>query len=112
MNLLTHFTSIRRRLFAPDNDSHGSTNIHEKPRIKEFIPTKNHSSRNGVAVNMVVVHCTEASLSRTISEFTVNSVKSAHYVIDRNGDIYQLVEDSEVANHCKGANTKSIGIEH
>jgi len=36
---------------------------------------------------------------------------SAHYVIDRNGDIYQTVNDTDCANHC-GANAGSIGIEH
>ena len=33
-------------------------------------------------------------------------------VIDRNGDIYQMVNDTECANHCMGANAGSIGIEH
>jgi N-acetyl-anhydromuramyl-L-alanine amidase AmpD len=37
---------------------------------------------------------------------------SAHYVIDRNGDIYQMVNDADCANHCMGANAGSIGIEH
>ena len=63
---------------------------------------------------MVVVHCTEASLASTLEEFQkpVGRQVSAHYVIDRNGDIYQMVEDSERANHCRGANENSIGIEH
>ena len=30
-------------------------------------------------------------------------------VIDRNGDIYQMVNDTECANHCMGANAGSIG---
>jgi Negative regulator of beta-lactamase expression len=34
------------------------------------------------------------------------------YVIDRNGDIYQMVSDSDRSNHCMGANQNSIGIEH
>jgi hypothetical protein len=37
---------------------------------------------------------------------------SAHYIVDRNGDIYQMVDDADVANHCRGANQNSIGIEH
>ena len=32
--------------------------------------------------------------------------------IDRNGDIYQMVNDTDCANHCMGANSGSIGIEH
>jgi uncharacterized protein YgiM (DUF1202 family) len=109
---LRHFTSIRRLFHAPADNGHGSSNDHPKPPIKEFVPTDNHSSRNGARIDMVVVHCTEETLPKTLEEFTVNSVKSAHYVIDRNGDIYQLVADSERANHCKGANETSIGIEH
>ena len=30
----------------------------------------------------------------------------------RNGDIYQIVSDSDRSNHCMGANQNSIGIEH
>lgn len=63
---------------------------------------------------MVVLHCTEATLSSTIKTFQDPTGRqvSAHYVIDRNGDIYQMVRDDDRANHCKGANANSIGIEH
>jgi N-acetyl-anhydromuramyl-L-alanine amidase AmpD len=93
---------------------HGSSNDHPKPPIKEFIPSPNHSSRNGARIDKVVLHCTEASLDSTLKEFQkpIGRQVSAHYVIDRNGDIYQMVEDSERANHCRGANEASIGIEH
>ena len=93
---------------------HGSSNTNPKPPIKEFIESPNHSSRNGVRIDMIVVHCTEASLQSTIRTFQNPGGRqvSAHYVIDRNGDIYQMVADSERANHCKGANQNSIGIEH
>jgi N-acetylmuramoyl-L-alanine amidase len=38
---------------------------------------------------------------------------SAHYVVDRTGEIYQLVQDSETAWHSgnKTVNQQSIGIE-
>jgi N-acetylmuramoyl-L-alanine amidase len=93
---------------------HGSSNQHSKPAIKQFIASPNHSSRNGAKIDKVVVHCTESSLASTLEEFQKSQGRqvSAHYVIDRNGDIYQLVEDSERANHCRGANQSSIGIEH
>jgi len=65
---------------------------------------------------MVVLHCTEATLQGTLAEFQNGDPSgrqvSAHYVIDRNGDIYQMVRDSDRANHCRGANQNSIGIEH
>ncbi len=99
--------------FAEDG-GHGSSNPHPKPAIKEFIQSPNHSSRNGGGVQFIVLHCTEASLASTIAEFRNSGGRqvSAHYVIDRNGEIYQMVSDSDRANHCRGANQNSIGIEH
>lgn len=94
----------------------GSNNPDAKPAIKQFIQSPNRSSRNGAVINMVVMHCTEASLTSTLNTFKDGSPDgrqvSAHYVIDRNGEIYQMVIDSERANHCRGANSNSIGIEH
>jgi len=101
---------------AVAGDGHGSSNPRPKPAIKEFIGSPNHSSRNGANIEMVVLHCTEATLQGTLAEFQNGDPSgrqvSAHYVIDRNGDIYQMVRDSDRANHCRGANQNSIGIEH
>jgi hypothetical protein len=95
-------------------DGHGSANPNSKPPIKAFIPSPNHSSRNGAKIKMIVLHCTEANAQNTLAEFKNPNGRqvSAHYVIDVNGDIYQMVEDSERANHARGANQNSIGIEH
>src|SRR5207253_188015 len=70
--------------------------------------------RNGARIDKIVLHCTEASLAGTIEEFQKSGGRqvSAHYVIDRNGDIYQMVSDSDRANHCMGANESSNGSEH
>jgi N-acetylmuramoyl-L-alanine amidase len=86
-----------------------------KPVIKQFIRSPNCSSRKvGTKIDKIVLHCTEGSLASALAEFQrTNSRKvSAHYVIDRNGDIYQMVNDTDCANHCMGANAGSIGIEH
>ena len=86
-----------------------------KPVIKQFIPSPNHSPRRvGTKIDKIVLHCTEGSLASTLVEFqrTDSRKVSAHYVIDRNGDIYQMVNDTDRANHCMGANDSSIGIEH
>src|SRR5205823_9460425 len=58
--------------------------------------------------------CALPILASTLAEFqrTDSRKVSAHYVIDRNGDIYQMVDDADCANHCMGANAGSIGIEH
>jgi len=103
-----------KRALDERRPGHGSSNSHLKPPIKQFIASPNHSSRNGAKIDTVVLHCTEASLASTLEEFQKSTGRqvSAHYVIDRNGDIYQMVQDSERANHCRGANESSIGIEH
>ncbi|HMG04409.1 MAG TPA: N-acetylmuramoyl-L-alanine amidase [Chthoniobacterales bacterium] len=101
---------------ATHEDAHGSSNANTKPPIEKFIESPHQSSRNGTRIDMVVLHCTEGTLEVTIETFLDQSSGSrqvsAHYVIDRDGKIYQMVRDSERANHCKGANINSIGIEH
>jgi len=86
-----------------------------KPVIKQFVRSPNCSSRQmGTKIDKIVLHCTEGSLADALAEFQkADSRKvSAHYVIDRNGDIHQMVNDCDCANHCMGANQGSIGIEH
>jgi len=86
-----------------------------KPVIKQFIRSPNCSARQvGTKIDKIVLHCTEGSLAGALAEFqrTDSRKVSAHYVIDRNGDIYQMVNDTDCANHCMGANNASIGIEH
>ena len=86
-----------------------------KPVIKQFIRSPNCSCRKvGTKIDKIVLHCTEGSLASALAEFQRGDSRkvSAHYVIDRNGDIYQMVNDADCANHCMGANAGSIGIEH
>jgi N-acetylmuramoyl-L-alanine amidase len=101
------------KAIAPEKDAgHGSNNPHLKPPT-EFIASPFHSSRNGARIEFIVLHCTESSLDSTIREFTQGDRQvSAHYVIARDGRIIQMVRDSERANHARGANSSSIGIEH
>ncbi len=63
---------------------------------------------------MIVLHCsTAATVEGTIQWFlNRNSHVSAHYIVDKNGDIYQMVRDDCSAWHAKTANSSSIGIEH
>ena len=85
-----------------------------KPAIKSFIESPNTSSRNGASINMIVLHSTTAAtVEGTINWFLdPKSQVSAHYVVDRNGDIYQIVRDECSAWHAKAINSRSIGIEH
>lgn len=85
-----------------------------KPTIKSFIESPNYSSRDGTGIDMIVLHCTtSASAEGTISWFQDRkSQVSAHYLVDTNGDIYQMVRDEFSAWHAKASNARSIGIEH
>ena len=84
-------------------------------------PSPNHSSRNGAPIDMLVLHYTgmqtaEAALERLCD---AKAEVSAHYVVDEDGTVYQLVEESEKAWHAgvshwggrDGVNANSIGIE-
>jgi hypothetical protein len=107
-------TSKADKQIAILEKDHGSNNPHTKP-IVQFIGSPHHSSRNGAKITMIVVHCTEIPLKETVELFANPKSKrqvSAHYVIGRDGEIIQMVKDSERANHCKGANSNSMGIEH
>ena len=85
-----------------------------KPAIKSFIESPNTSSRNGASINMIVLHSTTAAtIEGTIQWFMdPKSQVSAHYIVDKNGDIYQMVRDERSAWHAKAINSRSIGIEH
>jgi len=95
-----------------DNDGHGTNN--PQPGIIRSRRSPYHSSRNNGDINAIVLHYTTGSTTEgTLSWFENNPRRvSAHYVIGRDGAIYQMVDDSERANHCMGANRNSIGIEH
>lgn len=86
-----------------------------------FIASPNFSSRKGIEVDMVVVHYTaSASLETTVNWFE-NPVAdaSAHYVIDRDGKVVQMVKEEDKAWHAgrsewegqSDCNRFSIGIE-
>jgi hypothetical protein len=98
-----------------DHDpDHGQSHDIKKPLIKQFIPSPNFSSRNGTPIDMIVMHYTDGSSAQgAINRFlNPHEQVSAHYIIERNGDIFQMVNDSEKAWHAKAANPRSIGIEH
>lgn len=98
---------------GPGDDSHGTGVSHAKPAIKKFQKSPNRGSRNGAKISRIILHYTTGSLQSAINTFmNPAEAKSSHYIVDRNGDIYQMVEDDQVAWHCKGANFDSIGIEH
>ena len=69
------------------------------------------------AVELVVIHCTELPDLATAREYGEKALydngsgNSGHYYIDRDGAVYRYVPGTRVANHVRGHNPNSIGIE-
>jgi N-acetylmuramoyl-L-alanine amidase len=69
------------------------------------------------AVELVVIHCTELPDLATAREYGERIVhdsgtgNSGHYYVDRDGSTYRYVPGTRVANHVRGFNPRSIGIE-
>lgn len=123
LNLLDEAENILAEV--DHGDHHPGTNEPvKKPRIKQFIQSPNRSSRSGAEINTIILHYTTASnVTSTINHFknpappcpnnpSRTCPVSAHYIIDKNGDIYQMVADIDKAWHAGSSNRKSIGIEH
>lgn len=57
--------------------------------------------RQGHKVNGIVVHITDGTFDGTIAWFkNKQSQASAHYVINRDGKIYEMVDPDDTAWHC------------
>ena len=76
-------------------------------------PECNYSERNN-SVKAVVIHYTEGSYAGCISWFkNCDASVSAHYVIrSSDGQVTQMVRESDKAWHARTANPYTIGIEH
>jgi N-acetylmuramoyl-L-alanine amidase len=59
----------------------------------------------------VVYSSAEGDAKRWIRYFNRHKVLGIHYVIDKSGQIEPGVPENQIANHAKGNNTDSIGIE-
>lgn len=73
--------------------------------------------RRAEAVELVVIHCTELpdlAMAREYGERVLHANgtgNSGHYYVDRDGTIHRYVPGTRVANHVRGHNAHSIGIE-
>ncbi len=83
--------------------------------FKEFMKTHyspNFNKQENRSINGIVLHTTEGSGLGAEEWLTKPESKaSAHYLIMENGDIVQLVDDSNIAWHCRNYNPNTIGIE-
>lgn len=81
----------------------------------EWSPTTcNYSSRSGTAISHVAIHTTQGSYAGSISWFkNCTSSASAHYIIrSSDGQVTQVVRESDKAWHVKADNPYTVGIEH
>jgi N-acetyl-anhydromuramyl-L-alanine amidase AmpD len=58
----------------------------------------------------IVLHATRGALQATLNEFQRPQNTSAHYIIDRNGQIYQMVPESLGAYHASCAGIRSVCV--
>ena len=86
----------------------------EVPKFTWVGPTDNrYRGRFGHKIEMIVIHYTASGSGRgTISWFkNPQSKVSAHYIIDRDGRIFQLVKDEDTAWHAGLASRPALSAE-
>jgi N-acetylmuramoyl-L-alanine amidase len=77
-------------------------------------PSPNRAPRGQEKIQFLVLHNTEGPFAESLAALKDPASRvSAHYLIDRNGYIYQLVPDTQTSWHSrnKRMNQQSIGIE-
>lgn len=99
------------------HDGSGSGGGVPKPRVTLIPahPTNYRARRPEFTVDTVVIHNTVYSAQSAINTFrTAGTEVSAHYIVQRNGEIVQMVEDRDCAFHAgnRDMNDRAIGIEH
>jgi N-acetylmuramoyl-L-alanine amidase len=74
--------------------------------------------RDAGSIDLVVIHCTETPSLAIAREFgervlydDTGTGASGHYYIDRDGSLVAYVEPERIANHVRGWNPRSVGIE-
>jgi peptidoglycan/xylan/chitin deacetylase (PgdA/CDA1 family)/N-acetyl-anhydromuramyl-L-alanine amidase AmpD len=87
-----------------------STNISAQAQSKLSKPVIFKPSCNVIAGNVprgIVLHATRGTLVATIGEFQQPNATSAHYIIDRDGQIYQMVPEGLGAFHASCGDSRS-----
>lgn len=84
------------------------------PALWVAAPSCNYGSRSGTAISAVAIHDVEGTYAGCISWFqNCNSSVSAHYVVrSSDGQITQMVLESQKGYHIGSENPYTIGIEH
>ena len=77
-----------------------------KPTQYKPVSGNRHSS-----IDKIVVHWDGCLSSNQCAKVLRDRNLSAHFCIDNDGTIYQLMDTNHVAWHARGVNSKSVGIE-
>ncbi len=99
--------------FQATHISNSVASVDYGPALSNFT-TCNYSSRSGTAITMVAIHDVEGTYAGCISWFKNCSANaSAHYVIrSSDGQVTQMVLESNKAWHIGSENPYTLGIEH
>lgn len=66
--------------------------------------------------DLIVLHITEGSTAASAIATFRASIRphrvSAHFVVDRDGTVFQLIDLNDTAWHASSVNSRSVGIEH
>ncbi len=88
------------------------------PEAAAFIQARNRRRSGNRQIRYIVIHITggPAMDERSAINQFLSGPSSAHYIVNRAGEIIQMVRESEIANHINNINSRqnleSIGIEH
>lgn len=99
-------------ILSPESDNPESADY--GPALWNPAPTCNYGSRNGTPVSAVTIHTVQGSYAGCISWFqNCNASVSAHYVLrSSDGQVTQMVLESNRAYHVGSENPYTIGLEH
>lgn len=108
----------------PQQRINGNARTGGTPRIivelqPVWMGSPNHRARDGARITTVIIHHTATANTQIALNTFLHAGTSAHYVIDREGQIVKMVQDGRRAAHAGKArwrgsrqiNSSSIGIE-
>lgn len=106
------FNSNLPNTISPSNPQSSVATTDYAPAL--WVSSPNFSSRGTTAISAVTIHTTQGSYAGSISWFqNTTSQVSAHYVIrSSDGQVTQMVLESNKAWHVGSENPYTIGIEH
>lgn len=101
-----------------ENTQYRTENLHKSlnyaPALWNAAPSCNYSSRNGTPITAITIHTVQGTYAGAISwGLNCNAQVSYHYVVrSSDGQITQMVLESNKAWHVGNENSYTIGIEH